>query len=100
MKSFYVYIVQCKDDSFYIGVTSNLRKRIDDHNAGLYPAAYTYRRRPVILKWFEQFTDSFSAFHIEKQLKGWSRKKKIALIEENWDKLIEYSKNYTEYGKP
>jgi putative endonuclease len=100
MKSFYVYIIACSDDSFYIGVTSNLGKRIDEHNSGLYPKAYSFKRRPVVLKWFQEFTDSFSAFQVEKQLKGWSRKNKIALIEEDWDNLVKYSKNYTEYGKP
>lgn len=99
MKIFYVYIVQCRDDSFYIGVTSNLTKRLIDHNSGIYPSAYTYKRRPVTLKWFEQFTDAVIAFQFEKQLKGWSRRKKIALIEENWEKVVKYSKNYTEYGK-
>lgn len=99
MKIFYVYIVQCRDDSFYIGVTSNLTKRLIEHNSGFYPSAYTYKRRPVILKWFEQFTDAAIAFQTEKQLKGWSRRKKIALIEENWYKVVKYSKNYSEYGK-
>lgn len=59
---------------------------------------HTYVRRPVELKWFEQCTNPDEAIKIEKQLKGWSRRKKIALIEENWDKLILYSKNYTQYG--
>ncbi|MDT0643043.1 GIY-YIG nuclease family protein [Zunongwangia sp. F363] len=99
MKLFFVYIVQCSDNSFYTGVTSNLGKRLYEHNAGVHPGAYTYKRRPVVLKWFEQFTDPFQAFKIEKQLKGWSRRKKIALIEEDWERLVRYSKNYTEYGK-
>ena len=98
MKIFYVYIVECKDKSFYIGVTSNLEKRIEQHNAGIDQTAYTYIRRPVVLKWFEQFSDPSAAFKVEKQLKGWSRRKKIALIQENWDNLIEYSRNYNEYG--
>ncbi len=45
------------------------------------------------------FTNPEQAIAIEKQLKGWSRRKKIALINEDWDKLIAYSKNYTQYGK-
>ena len=98
MKIFFVYMVQCSDDSFYVGVTSNLNKRLIEHNAGIYPSAYTFTRRPVSLKWFEQFSDPESAFKTEKQLKGWSRRKKIALIEENWDKVVRYSKNYTEFG--
>lgn len=99
MKIFYVYIVQCRDDSFYIGVTSNLTTRLIEHNSGVHPSAYTYNRRPVILKWFAQFTDAEIAFQTEKQLKGWSRRKKLALIEEDWEKVVKYSKNYTVYGK-
>ena len=100
MKLFYVYIVQCADQSFYTGVTSNPGKRLYEHNAGVHPEAYTYQRRPVVLKWIEQFTDPYQAFKVEKQLKGWSRRKKIALIEEDWDRLMQFSRNYTEYGKP
>ena len=98
MRVFYVYIVECSDKSFYIGVTNNLDKRIREHNAGLNQDSYTFSKRPVSLKWFESFTDPNEAFKIEKQLKGWSRKKKTALINENWEKLVEYSKNYTQYG--
>lgn len=98
MKIMYVYIVECSDKSFYIGVTNNLEKRIRQHNAGLSLSAYTFSRRPVMLKWFESFTSPAEAFKVEKQLKGWSRKKKIALINEDWNKLVEYSKNYTQYG--
>ncbi|MDT0689172.1 GIY-YIG nuclease family protein [Salegentibacter sp. F188] len=98
MKLFLVYIVDCSDRSFYIGVTSNLTKRLTEHNSGVYPEAFTYKRRPVALKWVEQFTDPHQAFKVEKQLKGWSRRKKIALIEGNWEKLVQYSKNYTENG--
>lgn len=83
MKLFYVYIVECCDTSFYIGFTSNLDKRLNEHNSGQHRDAYTYKRRPVVLKWFEQFTDPSQAIKLEKQLKGWSRRKKIALIEEN-----------------
>jgi putative endonuclease len=98
MKKFYVYIVECRDGSFYTGVTFKLQKRIDEHNAGLHPTAYTYSRRPVSLKWVEEFDDSFSAFSVEKRIKGWSRRKKFALIEQDWESLIKYSRNYTEYG--
>ena len=98
MKLFYVYIVECLDESFYIGITSNLERRIYEHNVGFDKNAYTYLRRPVTLKWFEQFTNPDEAIRIEKQLKGWSRRKKISLIEENWENLILFSKNYTQFG--
>lgn len=96
MRMFYVYMVECNDGSFYVGITSNLEKRISQHNLGFNKNSYTFKRRSVKLKWFESFTNPEDAFKIEKQLKGWSRKKKIALINEDWDKLIEYSKNYTQ----
>ncbi|WP_367183228.1 GIY-YIG nuclease family protein [uncultured Aquimarina sp.] len=98
MKLYYVYIVECKDNSFYIGTTNNLERRIYEHNIGLKEDSYTFKKRPVSLKWFETFADPNEAIKIEKQLKGWSRRKKMELIEENWDKLIEYSKNYTQFG--
>ncbi|MEH6706075.1 MAG: GIY-YIG nuclease family protein [Galbibacter orientalis] len=99
MKIYYVYILECSDDSYYIGITSNLTKRLDQHNEGFFATAYTYDKRPVELKWFAEFTDANMAIEKEKQLKGWSRRKKRALIEEDWDKLVDFSKNYTEYGK-
>ena len=97
MKLYYVYIVECKDESYYIGITNNVDRRLYEHNVGINKYCYTFKRRPVQLKWFETFTDPNEAIKIEKQLKGWSRRKKVALINKNWDKLIEYSKNYTEF---
>jgi len=99
MKSYYVYILECSDKSFYIGITSNIERRIEEHNRGDKKNSYTYSRRPVILKWMEVFTNPEEAISIEKQLKGWSRRKKMALIEADWDKLVLYSRNYAEYGK-
>ena len=93
MKIYYVYILECADKSFYTGFTSNLDKRLYEHNVGCDEDAYTYKKRPVVLKWFEQFTDPNQAILIEKQIKGWSRKKKLALIEEDWEKLVTYSRN-------
>ncbi|WP_299603648.1 GIY-YIG nuclease family protein [uncultured Aquimarina sp.] len=98
MKQYYVYIIKCKDNSFYVGITNNLERRTYEHNKGLNQDCYTFNRKPVELKWFETFIDPNQAIKIEKQLKGWSRRKKIALIEKDWDKLIEFSKNYTEFG--
>ena len=98
MKLFYVYIVKCSDGSFYTGVTSNLNRRLYEHNAGYDVNAFTYRRRPVELKWFESFNDPNQAIKVEKQLKGWSRRKKMALIAEDWEKLVQFSRNYSQYG--
>ena len=98
MRLYYVYIVKCKDNSFYTGFTNDLERRLYEHNIGLSVESYTYQRRPVELVWFETFTDPTQAITIEKKIKGWTRRKKQALIDEDWDKLVKYSKNYTDYG--
>ncbi len=100
MKYYTVYILECKDESFYVGITSNLDKRIVEHNSGKDKTAFTYKRRPVTLKWFQHFTTPVEAIKFEKQLKGWSRTKKLALIEEDWERLVQHAKNHTDYGKP
>jgi putative endonuclease len=76
----YVYIVKCRDGSFYVGTTrSALEIRIAQHNAGTFPG-YTESRRPVELvfsQWFDRITDAIAC---ERKLKGWSRAKKEAFI--------------------
>lgn len=99
MKLFYVYILKCSDGSYYTGITNNIDQRVMQHNEGLSHSAYTYTRRPVELMWVEMFTDPNEAITIEKKIKGWSRRKKEALITEDWDKLIAFSKNHTQFGK-
>ena len=99
MKFYYVYILECSDQSFYVGISSNIEKRLIKHNRGLDKSSFSYSRRPVVLKWIQAFTNPEQAIAFEKQLKGWSRRKKLALINEDWDKLVVYSKNYTQFGK-
>ena len=99
MKFYYVYILECSDQSFYVGISSTIEKRLEDHLRGLSKNSYTFSRRPVVLKWIQEFTNPTQAIAFEKQLKGWSRRKKLALINEDWDKLVAYSRNYTQYGK-
>ena len=99
MKLFYVYILKCKDDSFYTGITNSIERRLYEHNVGIDKDAYTYSRKPVELVWFEMFTDPTQAIMVGKKIKGWSRRKKQALIDEDWDKLVRFSKNYTQFGK-
>jgi len=88
----FVYIVECSDASFYTGVTNDLDRRIDEHNEGMNPKSYTFSRRPIKLAYFEDHSDPYYAIAREKQIKGWSRKKKNAMIEGKWEKLPEYSK--------
>lgn len=91
MKTFYVYIVKCRDDSYYTGITNDIERRLQEHNYGDAPDSYTAIRRPVKLVFCETFLDFQIAEQWEKKIKGWSRRKKEALIESNWEKLKEYS---------
>jgi putative endonuclease len=91
-KILYVYILKCSDGSYYTGITNNMELRLKQHNSEVMIESYTYCRRPVLLVYCEMFTDYILAINTEKKIKGWSRKKKEALIEGNWEKLKEYSK--------
>ena len=83
---FWTYLLHCADRSFYIGHTDNLQTRIAQHEAGK-TASYTQNRRPLKLVWSQQFGTRIEALEAERQIKGWSRAKKLALIREDW-KLI------------
>lgn len=91
MKQYFVYILKCSDNSYYTGVTNNLELRFSQHQSGKFPDSYTHKRRPVQLVFFYEFNDILQAIAFEKQVKGWSRKKKEAIINDNWDKLKELS---------
>jgi len=88
-----VYILQCADGSYYTGLSSNLIKRLAEHEAGLHINSYTYFRRPVRLVYREQHSDPNYASKREKQIKGWSRRKKIAMIEGRWGDLSGLSRS-------
>ena len=99
MKTYFVYIIKCSDDSYYTGFTNNLVRRMIEHIEGKNKDSYTFDKRPIELVWFETFNDVLNAIAIEKQIKGWTRVKKEALIKEDWEKLVLCSKNYTQFGK-
>jgi predicted GIY-YIG superfamily endonuclease len=84
----YVYIVQCADGSYYAGSTHNLEKRIWEHNVGL-GSAYTRRRGrlSVTLVWQGECQHIGEAFRLEKQIQGWSRAKREALIRGDFEAL-------------
>ncbi|QUT04123.1 GIY-YIG nuclease family protein [Sphingobium phenoxybenzoativorans] len=84
--SFYTYILRCADGSYYTGHTDDLETRIGQHQSGALKG-YTHDRRPLELVWSAEFTSRAEAMASEIQIKGWSRKKKEALIAENWDRL-------------
>ncbi len=76
----YVYILLCADGSYYTGVTTNLERRLREHQEGADPRAYTYTRRPVKLVWAEEVPTYEDALRLERQIKGWRRAKKETLI--------------------
>jgi putative endonuclease len=88
-----MYILECSDGSFYTGSTWNLEKRLLDHQNSQ-GAKYTKKLLPVKLVYCEEYARIDEAYFREKQIQGWSRRKKKALIELNEEKLIEYSKSY------
>jgi len=93
-----MYILECADGSYYTGSTWDLEKRLWEHQNGL-GANHTKKRLPVRLVYCEPYDRVEDAFRREKQVQGWSRRKKQALIKENKEKLIEYSRNYAQYGQ-
>lgn len=95
VKYLYLYIVKCSDSTFYTGVTNNVELRLEQHNAGIDEASYTYKRRPVMLVFCELFTDYNLAIEWETRIKKWSSKKKQALIDSDWEALINASKSKT-----
>ncbi len=99
MKFYFVYILKCSDLSYYTGMTSDLEKRVTQHKDGKTYDGYTSTRRPVELIWYATCNHPKNAIKLEKQIKGWSRKKKEALINGDFENLVKYSKNYTEFGK-
>ena len=82
----YTYILKCFDNSYYTGSTKNLGLRLCQHQNGE-GANYTSKRLPVELVYFEEYSRIDEAFYREKQIQKWSRAKKKALIEGNYDKL-------------
>jgi putative endonuclease len=75
----YTYILECADESFYTGSTWNLQRRLWQHQNGL-GAKHTAKRLPVKLVYYEVYDRIDTAFYREKQIQGWSRRKKLALI--------------------
>ena len=87
MKRYYVYILECSDCLLNTGVTNNISRRLDEHQSGRNTDSFTFKRRPVELKFYQEFNDINQAIYFEKKLKKWSSKKKTALIEGNFDLL-------------
>ena len=92
----YMYILECVDGSYYTGSTTDLEKRLAQHQNGE-GANHTKKHLPVKLLYYEEYINIEDAFYREKQIQGWRRKKKEALIQGKHDSLPNLAKNYTQY---
>ncbi len=81
--SFWVYLLQCADGSYYVGHTGELETRILQHERGEL-GGYTSTRRSVRVVFTQEFASGAEALAAERQIKGWSRKKKEALVRGDW----------------
>jgi putative endonuclease len=79
---YYLYILECSDNTLYTGITTDIQRRVKEHNSSVKGAKYTRVRRPVKLVYKEEFTDRSSASKREAEIKKLSRKEKLALIED------------------
>jgi predicted GIY-YIG superfamily endonuclease len=84
--AFWVYILHCADDSYYVGHSDNLEDRMMQHQSGAL-GGYTKGRRPVRMVYAREFATREEAFAAERQVKGWTRGKKEALIRGDWEEL-------------
>jgi predicted GIY-YIG superfamily endonuclease len=93
---FFVYILKCSDGSYYTGHTDNLESRIAAHDDGSF-GGYTVDRLPVNVVHVQEFQTRDEAFAAERQIKGWSRRKKEALIQQDWNKLQRYAMRFKKF---
>ncbi len=93
---FWVYILRCSDGSYYTGQIDNLEKRIAEHEVGA-GAAYTSARLPVKLAFSQEFSSRVEALLCERQIKGWSRKKKEAMMQGDWAEVSRLAKGPAEH---
>jgi len=95
----YVHMLRCRDGSYYVGCATgdDLEPRILQHQTGAY-RGYTFDRRPVQLVWSEHFQFITDAIAMERKIKGWSRAKKEALINGEWNAIVTLSRRRA--GKP
>ncbi len=92
--AFWVYILRCADGSYYTGHTENLDKRIGEHTTGAIASCYTFKRHPLQLIFSQDFPTREEALASEQQIKGWSRKKKEAMIHGDWAEVSRLAKSH------
>ena len=87
-KKYYVYIVECSDGTYYTGYTTDISRRVDEHNYSTKKAAkYTRSRRPVRLLYSEEYSSVSEALKREYKIKKLSKKQKISLVNTNKDAM-------------
>jgi putative endonuclease len=96
--SFWCYILHCGDRSFYVGHTDDLDVRIAQHLSGKF-GGYTSTRQPVTLVWCDEFPSRYEALCAGRQIKGWGRAKKLALIRSDWSLISKLARNSAEKEK-
>ena len=98
-----VYILLCSDGSYYTGSAADVEKRVCEHNDGAMRDSYTFSRRPVKLIWVSEEVARYSdALRFERQVKGWSRAKKDALMRGDYDAIhgiVKYERKRREKDK-
>ena len=99
MQDFWTFMLRCADGSYYVGHTDDIDVRIGQHQDGSL-GGYTATRRPVSLVWSDRFPDRDSAFAAERQIKGWSRAKKEALIRGDWATLSQLAHKRRPFDRP
>ena len=86
--AFWAYMLRCADGRYYVGHTDALEQRVAQHEAGR-GSSYTAKRLPVTIVWSQDFASQDETLAAERQIKGWSRAKKEALIAGDWQRLHE-----------
>ncbi|HUL07942.1 MAG TPA: GIY-YIG nuclease family protein [Candidatus Acidoferrum sp.] len=98
----FVYVLRCRDGSYYVGSARGdwnaLERRVNEHNAGTY-GGYTSSRRPLELVFNQEFQRITDAIAAERQIKGWSRAKKEALIRGDWAAVSQLARNHTQHPR-
>jgi predicted GIY-YIG superfamily endonuclease len=89
--AFWTYLLRCVDGRYYAGHTDNLELRIAQHQSGI-TGGFTLHRRPVTVLWSQEFSSRYEVLSAEWQIKGWSRAKKEALVDGDWDEISRLAK--------
>jgi predicted GIY-YIG superfamily endonuclease len=92
---FWVYILRCADGSYYTGHTDNLEKRMNQYHTDECEV-YIAARRPVELAWSQECATRYEVLSAEQQIKGWSRRKKEAMMHGDWEEVSRLARNKSE----